>query len=114
MAFWGGLSMMDGDSELSKFVYCVINLALISLSVLLRQRSFIVFGALGVLGYLGYLSYRVFENSLLFPVALTFLGILIIYLGVLYQRNAAAIAVGMQADLPEEIRALVPPRARRV
>jgi hypothetical protein len=114
MAFWGGLSMMDGDSELSKFVYCVINLALIALSVLLRQRVFIVFGALGVLGYLGYLSYRVFEDSLLFPVALTFLGILIIYLGVLYQRNAAAIAVGMQANLPEEIRALVPPRARRV
>jgi hypothetical protein len=114
MAFWGGLSLMNGDSELSKFVYCAINLALIVLSVLLRQRSFVVFGALGVLGYLGYLSYRVFEDSLLFPVALTFLGILIIYAGVLYQRNAAAIAVALQANLPEDIRALVPPRARQV
>jgi hypothetical protein len=114
MAFWGGLSLMDGDSELSKFVYCAINLGLIVLSVLLRQRSFIVFGALGVLGYLGYLSYRVFEDSLLFPIALTFLGILIIYVGVLYQRNAAALAVQVQTSLPEEIRALVPPRARRV
>jgi hypothetical protein len=113
MAFWGGLSLMDSGSELSKFIYCTINLALIVLSVLLRQRSFIVFGALGVLGYVGYLSYRVFEDSLLFPVALTFLGILIIYLGVLYQRNATAIAVGLQANLPEDIRALVPPRARR-
>jgi hypothetical protein len=114
LAFWGGLSLMDGDSELSKFVYCMINVVLIVLSVLLRQRSFIVFGALGVLGYLGYLSYRVFEDSLLFPVALTLLGILIIYAGVVYQRNAAAIAVGLQAHLPEEVRALVPPRARRV
>ena len=114
MAFWGGLSLMDGGSELSKFVYCAINLGLIVLSVLLRQRSFIVFGALGVLGYLGHLSYRVFEDSLLFPVALTFLGILIIYIGVVYQRHAAAIAVELQANLPEEIRALVPPRARRV
>ena len=114
LAFWGGLSLMDGDSELSKFVYCLINLALIVLSMLLRQRSFIVFGALGVLGYLGYLSYRVFEDSLLFPVALTFLGVLIIYVGVVYQRNAAAIAVQIQANLPEEIRALVPPRARRL
>lgn len=114
MAFWGGLSMMDGDSELSKFVYCVINLGLIGLSVLLRQRSFVVFGALGVLGYLGYLSYRVFEDSLMFPVALTLLGISIIYVGVVYQRNAAAVAVALQANLPEEIRALVPPRARRV
>jgi hypothetical protein len=114
MAFWGGLSLMDSGSELSKFAYCAINLALIVLSVLLRQRSFIVFGALGVLGYLGHLSYRVFEDSLLFPVALTVLGILIIYAGVLYQRNAAAIAERMQTSLPEEIRALVPPRARRV
>jgi hypothetical protein len=73
-----------------------------------------VFGALGVLGYLGYLSYRVFEDSLLFPVALTFLGILIIYAGVVYQRNAAALAVRLQTHLPEEIRALVPPRARGI
>ena len=113
MAFWGGLSLMDGDSELSKLIYCTINLGLIVLSVLLRQRAFIVFGALGVLGYLGYLSYRVFEDSLLFPVALTMLGILIIYAGVVYQRNAVTIAVALQANLPEEIRALVPPRARR-
>jgi hypothetical protein len=114
MAFWGGLSMMEGDSELSKFIYCAINLGLIVLSVLLRQRSFVVFGALGVLGYLGYLSYRVFEDSLMFPVALTLLGVAIIYVGVVYQRNAAAIAVALQVNLPEEIRALVPPRARRV
>jgi hypothetical protein len=114
LAFWGGLSLINGDSALSKVVYCAINVGLIVLSVLLRQRSFIVFGALGVLGYLGYLSYRVFEDSLLFPVALTVLGILIIYFGVVYQRNAAAVAVGLQANLPEGIRALVPPRARRL
>jgi hypothetical protein len=112
IAFWGGLSLMDSGSELSKFLYCLINLALMALSVLLRQRSFIVFGSLGVLGYLGHLSYRVFEDSLLFPVALTMLGISIIYLGVLYQRNAARIGAQLQANLPEEIRALVPPRAR--
>ena len=114
LAFWGGLSLMDSDSELAKFVYCLINLALIVVSVLLRQRSFIVFGSLGVLGYLSYLSYRVFEDSLLFPVALTFLGVFIIYVGVIYQRNAATIAARLQTTLPDEIRALVPPRARAV
>jgi len=112
VAFWGGLSLIDSDTELSKFVYCAINLLLIAASVFLRQRSFIVFGSLGVLGYLGHLSYRVFEDSLLFPVALTFLGIAIIYVGVLYQRNAVAIGSRLHASLPEEILALVPPRAR--
>jgi hypothetical protein len=112
LAFWGGLSIMDSGSELSKFLYCLINLALIVISVLLRQRSFVVFGSLGVFGYLGHLSYRVFEDSLLFPVALTLLGISIIYAAVTYQRNAAAFTARIQRSLPAEIRSLVPPRAR--
>ena len=65
-----------------------------------------------MIGYLGHLSYRVFEDSLLFPVALTLLGMAIIYLGVLYQRNSAAIAAHLQASLPQQVRDLVPPRAR--
>lgn len=112
LAFWGGLSIMDSGSELSRFLYCLINLALIVISVLLRQRSFIIFGSLGVFGYLGHLSYRVFEDSLLFPIALTFLGISVIYAAVTYQRNAAAFTALIQSSLPSEIRSLVPPRAR--
>ena len=112
LAFWGGLSVMDSGSELSKLLYCVINLVLIVLSVLLRQRSFIVFGSVGVIGYLGHLSYRVFEDSFLFPIALTFLGISIIFAAVTYQKNAASITSRLQGSLPDEIRALVPPRAR--
>jgi len=112
MAFWGGLSLMDSTSEASKFVYCLINLALIVLSVLLRQRSFIVFGALGVLGYLGHLSMRVFENSLLFPIVLTMMGIAIIWLSVIYQRNSRRIAELAHASLPIAVRELIPPRAR--
>jgi hypothetical protein len=112
MAFWGGLSLLDGTSEASKFLYCLINLVLIVLSVLLRQRSFIVFGAIGVLGYLGHLSMRVFEDSLLFPVVLTMLGIAIIWLGVAYQRNSRRIMELAHASLPVAIRELIPPRAR--
>ncbi len=88
LTFWGGLSMIEGGGEASKFVYCLINVAMIVVSVLLRQRVFLVFGALGVLGYLGHLSYRVFEDSLLFPVVLTVAGILLIYLGVLFSVTA--------------------------
>jgi hypothetical protein len=112
LAFWGGLSTMDSDSELSKFVYALINVALIALSLLLRQRVFIVFGAFGVLGYLGHLSYRVFSDSVLFPVVLTLGGIWIIYLGVLYQRHSHAIGEYVQENVPEGLRNLIPPRAR--
>ncbi len=112
LAFWGGLSMMDGSNELSKFLYCLINIVLIVVSVLLRQRAFIVFGALGVLGYLGHLSYKVFADSLLFPVVLVMIGIAIIYLGVLYQRNSVRLAATAQSSLPEAVRNLIPLRAR--
>jgi hypothetical protein len=111
-AFWGGLSSMDSGSEAGKFIYFLINVALVVLSVFLRQRVFIVFGALGVLGYLGHLSYTVFEDSILFPVVLTMGGIGLIYLGVLYQRHRQAIAVVAHSQLPEGLRALIPPRAR--
>jgi hypothetical protein len=111
-AFWGGLSSMNSDSELGKLIYCLINVALIVISVVLRQRVFIVFGALGVLGYLGHLSYTVFEDSVMFPVVLTMAGIGLIYLGVLYQRHNEAIAEYVLARIPEGLRELIPPRAR--
>ena len=85
---------------------------MIVLSVLLRQRAFIVFGALGVLGYLGHLSYRVFSDSLLFPIVLTLTGIGVIYLGVLFQRHSTAIGRYAQDHVPPGIRDLIPPRAR--
>jgi hypothetical protein len=113
MAFWGGLSVMDTGSELSRFIYCLINVGLIALSVVLRQRVFIVFGSLGVFGYLGHLSYTVFKDSLLFPIALSVIGICVIWFGVMYQQNAQKLERVIVDHLPTSMRALVPERARR-
>ena len=59
MAFWGGLSLMKSGSELNKFLYCLLNVGLIFISVILQRRVFIVFGALGVYGYLGHLAFQI-------------------------------------------------------
>ena len=112
LAFWGGMSMLDSGSEVSKAFYCLINVALVVIAVLLRQRSFLVFGALGVLGYVGHLAYTIFEDSLAFPVVLTGIGVGIIYLGVLYQRNSPRLAEYAQTHLPAPLHDLIPPRAR--
>lgn len=108
MAFWGGLSSMHSDSELSKLAYGLLNVALMLLSVLLQRRVFIVFGALGVMGYLGHLAYRVFKDSLLFPFALTLLGLLIIYLGIQYQRHRQTIEQQLFARVPPGMRRWLP------
>lgn len=112
LAFWGGLSLMRSDSEFGKFCYFLINVTLIALSLLLRRIIFVIFGAVGVMGYIGHLAYRIFDDSLLFSVALTVIGLAVIALGVIYQRNHAQIAAALQANMPEGLRALIPARAR--
>ncbi|MDH1633361.1 DUF2157 domain-containing protein [Pseudomonas mosselii] len=107
-AFWGGLTLMDSDGEWGKALYCLINLGLMGLAVLLRRPVFMVFGAMGVAAYLGYLSYEVFADSLLFPVILTLIGLGVIGLGVLYQKRREALSEQLRAQLPERLLQLLP------
>jgi len=107
-AFWGGLTLVDSGSEWGKALYCLINLGLMGLAILLRRPVFMVFGAMGVAAYLGYLSYEVFADSLLFPVILTLIGLGVIGLGVLYQKRREAFSEQLRAQLPERLLQLLP------
>jgi len=49
-AFWFGLSLMENGSEPSKFLYYLINMGLVLVSVPLQRRVSIFFRALGVFG----------------------------------------------------------------
>ncbi len=86
MEFWGGLTMMDGDSELKRAGYAAINIALIAISIKLRRTVFLVFGAVGVHIYLGHLAYQVFQDSFFFPFVIAFLGFSLIIVTILAQR----------------------------
>lgn len=107
-AFWGGLTLMDSGSELGKALYCLINLGLMAVAVLLRRPVFMVFGSMGVAAYLGYLSYEVFAESLLFPLVLTLIGLGVIGLGVLYQQHRQALSKRLRAQLPSSLLQLLP------
>jgi hypothetical protein len=107
IAFWGGLSSQHSDSELSKFIYFCINLLMIGIGVLLVRRVFVIFGALGSCGYLGYLASDVFKDSWLFPVALTAIGLGIIYLGVLWKKHEKSITEKSRLLLPDPLRELL-------
>ena len=87
LAFWGGLTAMNSNSELRRVWYAVLNVALMWLAVKLRRAMFLVFGALGVYLYLGHLAYQVFENSFFFPFVLALLGLSMILLTVWFQRK---------------------------
>jgi len=86
MAFWGGLSLMKSDSEFAKFGYFVINFGLIGISLFLHRPVFLIFGAMGVAGYIGHLAFRVFGDSVLFPFALSAIGIAVLLFGIWFSR----------------------------
>ena len=100
LMFWGGLSLRDSDSELGKAFYCLINLVLVFAGAAIGRRVFTVFGGLGVAIYLGHLSYKVFGDSLLFPFALTLLGLGVVSLGIWWQRHEARINATLSRWVP--------------
>ena len=110
MAFWGGLSTLHSDSELNKFIYLCINLALIVVGSVLSRRVFVVFGGMGTAGYVGYLASELFKNNALFPFILTFIGLGVIYLGILWQRHEENFNRSLLRVLPQAMREFIEKR----
>jgi hypothetical protein len=108
LAFWGGITSSDSATELGRAVYCLFNVGLLALAVILMRRAYAVFGALGICLYFGHLANVVFKNSLLFPFALSLIGIVVIAAGLLYHRKEQAIAAWLATHLPEAVLRLRP------
>ena len=100
LTFWGGLTSMDSDSELGKFIYFCINTAMVLAGSIIQRRVFTVFGALGMMFYLGHLAYSVFKDSILFPIALSLIGLAVVMMGVWWQKREAEIRRKLLSFLP--------------
>lgn len=107
-AFWGGLSALEGGTEFDWFLYGAINLGLVLLSVLLKRRVFVVFGALGVFAYVAHLANELFADSILFPFVLSAAGLAIIAIGILYAKNRERVERAVQRFVPENARRFLP------
>ena len=108
ITFWAGLTMLRSDSELSKFLYCMVNVGLMFVGVLLDRKVFVVLGGVGFFGYLGHLSWSVFANSFAFPFVLTALGLLVVYSGWIYHRKYVVVQQLVNNLTPAVIRNLLP------
>jgi len=105
MAFTGGLSFLDSGNQLAKLGYCLVHLLLIVISLILRRKVFLVFGGLGVFGYLCEEAYTYFRNSVAFPFVLTFIGIAIIAIAMIFKKNEILLQQKIAIWLPGRLKA---------
>lgn len=113
VCFWSGLTFQSSGSELGKFFYCLINVGLLGVSLFINRRVYAVFGVIGIMIYLGHLASKVFKDSMLFPFALSLMGLGLVALGLKVARNREAWRAALEAHLPGWLKALQPVPARR-
>lgn len=100
LTFWGGLSLSSESTEVTRLLYCGVNIAMLAVAALLGRTVFAVFGTIGIGIYLTHLSERVFRDSMMFPFALSLIGIAVIGLGLYLHRHRSAIDAWLAARLP--------------
>ncbi len=113
MAFWSGLTTHYYGAGSLNALYLVINIGLVLMSIFLMRRAYAVFGSIGVTLYLGYLSADIFRNSILFPFALSGIGVALIVFGLMFNKYGPQLASAMRQFLPEYFLSLRPVHARR-
>jgi hypothetical protein len=111
-ALWGGITAQDSSNEVTKALYAIFNAGLLVLAIYLMRRVYAAFGALGIALYLGHLAADVFDQQLLFPLALSAMGLAIIGIGVWYVRKREAIARWISRCIPPGLQHLRPVHAR--
>lgn len=103
LLFWISLSLSDSSSEIDKAIYCFINLLLLLAGVVLQRPIAVLLGAAGITFYLGHLAYDLFRDNWLFPLALSFIGLALLYGGILWHRKGQNIRNHCQQWLPEKL-----------
>lgn len=76
----------------------LLSVGAIVVSLYLRRRIFLVFGAVGALAYLSYLAFDVFRRTLGFSIVLAGFGLVVILLTVWLQRRYPALARRVAAE----------------
>ena len=105
-----GLSVFYNDNVLKFSLLGIINVLLILFSIFINRNVFLIFGTIGLIQFLSRLSWVFFKGSIIFPFTLTIIGVLLILLGVYFQKNKGNIQEKVINRLPLFILELRPKR----
>jgi hypothetical protein len=106
--FWGAVTFSSGASGFDKALYCAMNVGLLFFAVFLGRKVYAVFGVIGIALFLGDLANKVVKDSLLFPFALSLIGVAVIAAGLFYYRHQDQVAAWLEARVPDSVKRLRP------
>lgn len=100
-AFAFGITILWDKNQWHLAAFALICLGMIVVSVLLGRRVLTVAGGLGIFSYCSQLAYEYFKSEQgIFVLALTLIGLAVIFVGIAYQRNEATIQGALLAACP--------------
>jgi hypothetical protein len=108
ITFWGAVTFTSGGTMLDKALYCAMNVGLLFFAVFLGRKVYAVLGVIGLSIYLADLADKVFKDSLLFPFALSLIGVAVTAAGLLYYRRQPEITAWLEARVPDAVKRLRP------
>jgi hypothetical protein len=105
-----GLTWFQNGGLLVENVYLGINVVMMVASVLVSRPILRVYGSLGIGAYLLHFTWVTFKDSPAFLFILAAVGIGIIILGIVYQKNQERIERGINRLVPAPVRKWLPKR----
>lgn len=84
--FWFGIMLEVPDKLIEQSLFFVFNLVLLGIGTWIKRNVFLLWGAMGGIYYLFYLAHEIFSDTPLYPLSLTAIAGLVIYLGILWRR----------------------------
>lgn len=92
---WGAIISIiwqfNGFNEVNYLIFALFSLAYMFVSIIIKRKVFMVWGAIGFFAYLSHLAYAVFKDSPIFPLVLVIIGLAIIFAGIYYAKNCDTI-----------------------
>ncbi len=93
-------------NEFAYFLAALFSFVYMLISILIKRKVFMCWGALGFWSYLGHLAYKVFAGSFWFPFVLVAFGLAIIFFGIYYSKYCEILEVKLRKlfSLPIQVK----------
>lgn len=110
--FWSQIALLCPSSlEIwqGQFILFILSSAYVLFGLIIERKSFSILGVLGIIEYIIFLEFDIIQDNVdLLTSAMIMTGLIILYSGVIYSKNANKLKNFIKSKLPEKIRKHLP------